>query len=142
MTVNPVELAKFDLEKNLEPDLIPGGVTVGIPEDELTRPMGYIAVDTAGQISMENIPLLKQRMNVRCITSSLSLSLEMAADVRKYIHQKGRRVVTQQSDGKEYLIHRTWVMGGPQSSLTNNQDLFEQVLFCDYLVGEQEVAVA
>lgn len=137
MTAMPVELARFDLDAGVEP---PGGVTVGTPEDELKREMGYVAVDVAGQAQAENITsILRHRLNVRCIHSTEAKALELAHTVREYLHERGRRVVEQESDGKEYLIHRTWVTGGPQPAASPNMDLFEFVLFADYLIGVTDI---
>ena len=49
----------------------------------------------------------------------------------------------QESDGRTYLVHRMWVMGGPLPAATPSDDddpLHEFVLFVDCLVGHSPVS--
>ena len=131
MTVIPAELLRLDLEASVKP---PGGVTIGLPEDELKRLHGYVVIDPAGQAQAENLPLLRQRFNVRCIHENAGMALRLVHVVRDYLHERGRRVV-RDSDGRAYLVQRTWVLGGPVEAATPNLDLFAFVLYVDALVG-------
>ena len=137
MTAIPAELLRLDLEASVNP---PGGVTIGIPEDEVLRLDGYVVIDPAGQAQAENVALLRQRFNVRCIHENLGMALRLVHVVRDYLHERGRRVV-QDSEGKRYLIHRTWVLGGPLPAVTPDDDDFHEfVLYADMLVGLNEAS--
>jgi hypothetical protein len=116
----------------------PGGVFVGPASLEEQQP-GCITLNENGQGSPTGIPsVLRQRMSVRCLSATRTGPERISRSVYGCLHEKGRRVVTQLSDGKRYLVHFTNVQAGP-SGMEPEGQIWEDDLIVEALVGTEEI---
>lgn len=126
-----------------DPDLktvTAGGITVG-PASVDAQKLGAIVLAESGITAVErDLPLVRQRMTVRCLGQTMQLAERIASAVFRALHAKGRREVLQGSNGKTYLVHETLINGGPASSVGDEKSIWEDTLFLETLIGTQEVA--
>jgi hypothetical protein len=132
--VSPSELLKSLLDTELPTGLIPGGVTVGPPTDDQIN-AGVISIMDAGQPREElYLPLARYRAQMRCLAPTLEHIDRIARGAWDRLHQRGRTVVLQPSNGERYLIHTCDVGAGPSHHRDSDEN-YEALIFAEMLIG-------
>jgi hypothetical protein len=120
-------------------ELAPGGIFIG-PANAAEQKKGCVVLGEAGIAQIEEyLPLERLQLTARCLGPSIDAAERIATQVYEIIHSKGRRVVRQASTGKEYLVHGTMVRGGPVIYTGELENLWQEVLTLEALVGTDEI---
>lgn len=140
--VSAPELMKTILEGNsVVAEIAKGGVQVGTAEVEQMK-LGCIVLGETGLGTPERyLPLLRPRLSVRCTAPSYDEAETLQRAVYQQVHGQGRRVVKQNSTDQLFLVHSTYVAGGPVSGPTESADgYWEDLLVVEMLIGTEEVS--
>ncbi len=117
----------------------PGGVVVG-PASEAQQKAGAIVLAEAGVSRLErDVPLLRMQLTARCIAATVSNTELISAVLYDVIHAKGRQVVSQESTGQSYLVHYTFITGGPVLAAGEIKNTWENVMTIEVMVGTEPV---
>ena len=131
--ISPAELMKELIRTKTDAGIVPH-VVVGPLSEEQQRE-GGLSIVTAGTAAEElYLPLIRPRIQIRCVGGSLGKSELMARHVAMKIDGLGRSEVTQPSTGDRYLIHWVNVTGGPSDHF-DTAETFEGLMFADTMMG-------
>jgi len=137
--VDPVELFMAYLDTNLAPEDAPSGTVIG-PATDTQQMGGVVQLMAAGMPQLERYtPTLWQRVQIRCVAKTLEEAQHIALRVLATARGRNRVVVTQPSDGHEYLIHSMELTAGPSGHF-DTPKTFEALIFAEIMVGTQPVS--
>ena len=136
--LSPAELVMNLIKNKTTRDDVPH-VVVG-PLSGQQQQEGGVTLTDSGQGRVElYLPLLRPRIQMRCIAPTLSDAEAIARTVYDAIHGTTREVVVQESTGDTYLIHFLNVNGGPSAHL-DTDETWEGLLFAEGMIGTSPVA--
>lgn len=125
---SPAELLRAEMIDHFsDPTIVAGSTT----HSASTSPEGSIGITQGGDMRVEpNLPNLAWiRLNIRCLHHEEMPAEALAQSVKAFLHQRGRRVITQPSNGSRYLIQQTLALG--PSFGRDTQETFLGIVFCD-----------
>lgn len=119
---------------------VPGGVVVG-PATEAQQKEGAIILAESGVSRLErDVPLLRMQMTARCIAASVDRTERISAVLYDVLHAQGRQVVAQASSEQTFLVHYTFITGGPILAVGEIEGTWENVLTIEVMVGTEPIA--
>jgi hypothetical protein len=138
MSASPAEILRQMLLEWFTSDEIPGGVVVGPAEFEGIK-RGTVALLEQGIPAVEPyVPIIRQRIAARVLHTDLEKAERIARLIRDKCLQWERRVVTQPSTGKKYLVHDLQLTGGPAMAMDSKFD-WEILMMLEIMIGAKEV---
>jgi len=138
--VSVPELLKKILDDDTQVrESVPGGVVVG-PATETQQKKGAIILAESGVSRLERyVALLRMQMTARCIAESVDRTERISAVLYDVLHAQGRRVVEQASTEQSFLVHNTYITGGPLLAVGEIEGTWENVVTVEVLVGTDPI---
>lgn len=139
-TISPIEVFKALLEAYVDNSLVPNVVVGGLSHDQ--QAAGGVAIMDAGLGETEpELPLIRPRMQLRCIGPSLDVTERISRHVAFTLDSIPKRTTVHQlSTDEHFLIYDIQVSGGP-SAHWDSEETWEGLLFAETLMSTLPVTV-
>lgn len=139
-TLSPAEVMLDIVLSRTDRDVVPH-VVVGKASHEQQQ-AGVVTLVDAGRGREElYAPLVRPRIQIRCLAPTMAESDALAGYVFERLHGLGRTVATQESTGLQYLVHFINITGGPSQHF-DTEETDEGLMFADTMMGTQPVGPA
>jgi hypothetical protein len=136
--ISPAEVFMVALRGLVDSTTVPH-VVVG-PLSFLQQQAGGVSLMDSGEVRSETLPLVRPRLQVRCIAPTLGQCEVIGRTVELAIQtQSGRQIITQPSTGEQFLLHTMTVNGAP-SAHRDTDSTWEYLLFAEAMMGTIPVA--
>jgi hypothetical protein len=117
----------------------PGGVFAG-PAGFDAQELGAVVLASNGLPKRElYAPLVRQSLFAVALAPTVEQAERISGAVQTVLQRGGRRVVLQPSDGHEYLVHFTEILGGPNAG-KESEEIHSNLLIVETMVGTEEVS--
>ncbi len=142
MSVDVPELTRELLRRDTGVTLqAPGGVVVGPAGAEAIEAGCVVVAEGGTPEPVLEVSMVARSVSVRCVATELDYAARIAEAVNRVLNDEGarRRVVHQPSDGKQYLVHLSFVTSGPTQAEPEVEETYEMMLTATLKVGTQPV---
>lgn len=132
--ISPAEIFKNVLLEYTDREIVPHVVVGGLSKQE--QDAGGVAIMDAGSGEKDlNLPLIRPRMQLRCIAPSLAEVEVITRHVGITLDNIPVRILGHQdSTNEDYLVYYITVSGGP-SSHWDSEETWEGLLFADTMMS-------
>lgn len=137
--VSPAELLMGFINTHADPSVVPAGAVVG-GADDLQQQQGVVALMDAGDAGSElYAPLIKKRVQVRCVGPTLAEADAIGNYIYRLLHEQ-RWLVLEDSAARLWFCHTIYCTVGPSHHI-DSQETHESLLFAAVTLGDEPVGV-
>lgn len=112
--ISPAELVLTMLNEQLDRKICLAGAVVG-PASHEAQQEGIVSLTDAGPQLDRYSPVVKARIQIRCMANKLATCDLIGYHVASILHNRHREVIKQPSTGLKYLSYRCNVTAGPSA---------------------------
>lgn len=136
-----VELLFILLTRDVDRTIVPATQPVWVGgADNASQQAGCVVISKVGVVTNNpHLPIDDDRLQVRCMHHQYANAEQIGQHVLDLLHVRHRELVTQESSGHTYLIHRTQRLAGPTMHW-DSETTWESLAFYEVMCGSYPVS--
>lgn len=136
---SPAELLKAFIDEHADASIVPAGAVVGGADDDEQQSGVASLMDAGSQDAELYAPLLKKRVQVRCLGPTLDVADQMANYLFELLHNQ-RWLILEDSQSRLWYVHTIYCSVSP-SHHVDTTETRESLFFAVVTVGSDPVGV-